>query len=282
MAIRVVVSAEDVAKEAALIIAAKAEEAAKKGRPLTVALSGGSTPRALYQMLAAPPYREGIDWESVHLFFGDERCVAPGDEESNFRMVQLSLLSDIEIPARNVHRIKGELSPRDGAALYEEDIKESFKGFDDDLGGFINDGLPVFDIVLLGLGSDGHTLSIFPGKPGRPGQPEKNGLASLDETGLLVVDTDGPGEADITGSPSRAGTGSPDLRRITMTPRLVNNARLIIFMVCGKGKAAAVSRVIDGQGKGDDDLPDPPASRIKPVSGELLWLLDDKAAALLD
>ncbi len=283
MAIRVVVSAEDVAKEAALIIAAKAEEAARKGRPLTIALSGGSTPKALYKMLAAPPYREGIDWESVHLFFGDERCVGPDDEESNFRMVQLNLLSDIEIPARNVHRVKGELSPRDGATRYEEDIKESFKGFDDAAaGGFIKDGLPVFDIILLGLGSDGHTLSIFPGKPDRSGQPDKNGLASLDESGLLVVDTDGPGSPGKEGISGKAG-GSPDIRRITMTPRLVNNARLIIFMVCGRSKARAVSRVIDGPAEaGDEQFAEPPASRIRPVSGELLWLLDDKAAALLD
>ncbi|VAW37220.1 6-phosphogluconolactonase, eukaryotic type [hydrothermal vent metagenome] len=279
MAIRVVVSAEDVAKEAALIIAAKAEAAAQKGRPLTIALSGGSTPKALYRLLAAPPYREGIDWEYVHFFFGDERCVGPGDEESNFRMAQLNLLNDIEVPARNVHRIEGELAPEEAAVRYENDIKESFKGFDDTAGGYIKDGLPVFDIVLLGLGSDGHTLSIFPDDNG---SLSKNGLASLCESGRLVVDTDGPcraGSPDEKGE-GRAGPGkSPDVRRITMTTGLVNNARLIIFMVVGRDKAEAVTRVIDG---GEAGTPEPPASRIKPVSGELLWLLDDKAAALLD
>ncbi len=272
MAIRVELNIDEVAKEVAVIIAAKAEEASKKGRPLTIVLSGGSTPKALYRLLAMPPYREGIDWEDVHIFFGDERCVGPSDEESNFRMVQLSLLNDIEIPARNVHRIQGELLPKEAAAKYEDDIKASFKGFDEDSGGFIKDGLPVFDIVLLGLGSDGHTLSIFPNDPDKPNE---NGLASIDESGRFVVDTDGPGT-------SSRKTGSPDIRRITMMPALVNNAGFIIFMVCGKAKAGAVTRVIDGPAEGDLDSPEPPASRIRPKSGELLWLLDDAAASMLD
>ncbi len=274
MAIRVELNIDEVAKEVAIIIAAKAEEASKKGRPLTIALSGGSTPKALYRLLATPPFREGICWESVHLFFGDERCVGPRNEESNFRMVMLSLLDDIEIPASNIHRIQGELEPKEAASKYEEDIKESFKGFDDDSGGFIKDGLPAFDIVLLGLGSDGHTLSIFPDNPDNMGKHNKNGLASLDELGRLVIDTDGPGDGSTN-------MGSPDIRRITMMPRLVNNAGLVIFMVCGKGKAGAVTRVIDGAGK-DDDTAAPPALRIMPTDGELLWLLDDGAASMLD
>jgi len=271
MAIRVELNIDGVAKEVAVIIASKAEAAAKKNRPLTIVLAGGATPKALYRLLAAAPYREGICWKSVHLFFGDERCVGPRNEESNFRMVSLSLLDDIEIPARNIHRIQGELEPKEAALQYEDDIKASFKGFDDESGGFISDGLPAFDIVLLGLGSDGHTLSIFPDKPDNQ---NKNGLASLDESGRLVVDTDGPGDGP-------GNTGSPDIRRITMMPRLVNNAGLIIFMVCGKAKAGAVTRVIDGAGM-DDTLPEPPALRIKPTGGELLWLLDDAAASMLD
>ncbi len=271
MALRVELNIDEVAKEVAIIIAAKAEEASKKGRPLTIALSGGSTPKALYRLLARPPFREGICWESVHLFFGDERCVGPESEESNFRMVSLSLIGDIEIPARNIHRIQGELLPKEAALKYEEDIKESFKGFDEEVGGFIKDGLPAFDIVLLGLGSDGHTLSLF---PDNPDDQNKNSLASLDKHGRLVVDTDGPGH-------SPGNIGSPDIRRITMTPKLVNNAGLIIFMVCGKAKARAVTRVIDGAGK-DDDMLAPPALRIKPTDGELLWVLDDGAASMLD
>lgn len=268
MAIRVMAGLDEVACEAARIIAAKIGEAASEGRPFTIALSGGSTPKALYKLLAEAPYREGIDWQWVHLFFGDERCVEPRDEESNFRMVQLSLLEGIEIPARNIHRIKGELEPREAASKYEDDIKKSFKGFNEVAGGFFKGALPVFDLVLLGLGSDGHTLSIFPAGEGR------EELASLEATGLLVVDTDGPGpvsEADKQ--------ASPDIRRVTMTPTLVNNARLVIFMVTGKGKARAVARVTGG---GEDGTPSPPACRIKPESGELLWLLDDEAASLLE
>jgi 6-phosphogluconolactonase len=269
MAIRMFVESDEVAAEAARIIAAKATIAAEKGRPLTIALSGGSTPKALYRLLAEPPYREDIDWQGVHLFFGDERCVPPRDEESNYRMVQLSLLEGIEIPASNVHRIDGELAPREGASRYEEDIKESFKGFREASGGFFSGNLPVFDIVLLGLGTDGHTLSIFPAAEG------KEDLASLDATGLLVVDTDGPEAAgDEVGE-----SGSPAIKRVTMTPMLVNNAELVVFMVTGRAKAHAVSRVIDGEE--EEGAVEAPARRIKPTRGEILWLLDDEAASLL-
>lgn len=264
MAIKVLADLEELAGEAARIIAAKASEASGQGRPLTIALSGGSTPKALYRLLAAPPYQEGIDWQGVHLFFGDERCVGGDNEESNFRMVKLNLLDAIEIPARNVHRMPGELPSGEGAVRYEDELRESFRGFEEEAGGCIKNALPAFDIVLLGLGSDGHTLSIF---------PDNDDLASLNRSGRLVVDTEGPGSTS-------KDVGSPDMRRITMMPSIVNNAKLVIFMVSGKAKAGAVSRVIDGED--DATLPEPPAGRIKPVSGgELLWLLDDESASLL-
>jgi 6-phosphogluconolactonase len=204
----------------------------------------------------------------MHLFFGDERCVEPRSEESNFRMVELNLLSKVEIPARNVHRIEGELASGEAAVKYEEDIKTSFNGYEQAAGGFLNSSkLPVFDIVLLGLGTDGHTLSIFPAKPG------SNDLASLDAIGRLVVDTEGPGGGN--------DSGSPDIRRVTMTTALVNSAKLVVFMVTGKAKARAVARVLDGD-DAEEEAPKPPACRIKPDSGELLWLLDDEAASLLN
>ncbi|MFI5144894.1 MAG: 6-phosphogluconolactonase, partial [Ignavibacteria bacterium] len=116
-------------------------------------LSGGSTPRNLYMILGSERFREHINWDKVYIFWGDERCVPPDSEESNYKMAYDSLLSHIEIPQKNIFRIKGELSPQEAAKEYENRLKEFFP----------NNNLPSFDIILLGLGEDGHTASLFPG-----------------------------------------------------------------------------------------------------------------------
>ena len=128
---------------------------ARSGR-FTVALSGGSTPKVLYSLLASPEYRERIDWLHVHLFWGDERCVPPDHPESNYRMVQEALLSKIQIPPENIHRMAGEKDPQTAAVEYEQELRDFFQ---------TKDAAPRFDLILLGLGEDGHTASLFPGTP---------------------------------------------------------------------------------------------------------------------
>jgi len=141
-------------KAAERFITLAADAISRSGR-FTVALSGGSTPKALYSLLASPAYRERIDWSRIHLFWGDERCVPPDHPESNFRMVQESLLSRIQIPSENVHRMMGEKEPEQARQEYEEHLKQFFR---------LPPGeVPRFDLILLGLGEDGHTASLFPG-----------------------------------------------------------------------------------------------------------------------
>ena len=208
--------------------------------PFTLVLSGGSTPVTLYRMLAAPPYRDDMPWHRVHLFFGDERCVGPEDSASNYRMVKETLLSHISIPPENVHRIMGELEPAEAALEYERELRRFFGEVD----------LPVFDMVLLGLGRDCHTLSMFPGS------------AALDEEDRLVKEN----YIEALGS-----------WRVTMTFPLVNNASNIVFLVAGRDKAGALKEVIEGHYAPDAV----PAQRVRPGMGEVVWLVDDGAAALL-
>jgi 6-phosphogluconolactonase len=133
------------------------ESNAASGEMLTVALSGGHTPKAFFQVLAEPPYRDGLPWDKVVLFWGDERCVPPDDDQSNFKMTNDALLSHINIPEANIHRVLGENPPDEEATRYEEEIKRNIPA-----GG---NGFPRFDWIFLGMGEDGHTASLFPGAP---------------------------------------------------------------------------------------------------------------------
>jgi len=130
------------------------EEKAALGESLTVALSGGHTPKAFFEILAQPPYKEGISWKNVVFFWGDERCVPPDNDESNFKMTNLALLSQIDIPASNIHRVLGEDPPTNEALRYSKVIEENVSSIN---------GFPQFDWIFLGMGDDGHTASLFPG-----------------------------------------------------------------------------------------------------------------------
>ncbi len=212
------------------------EEMQRKGF-FTVALSGGETPLGFYELLASE-FRERVPWKDVYLFWGDERCVGPGNEESNFGAAYNALISRAGVPRENVHRMRGEIEPARAAVEYEREIRGFFLAYG-------QEGTPEFDLVLLGLGADGHTLSLFPGSP------------ALAEQDRLVVDVVAPGGG----------------RRITMTPPLVNNARAAAFLVTGPKKAAMLKEVI---------VPGParyPAQAIRPASGNLIWLVDREAAS---
>jgi 6-phosphogluconolactonase len=214
-----------------------ARESVKASERFTVALSGGSTPKHLYSLLASPDYKNQIPWSNVQLFWGDERCVPPDHPESNFRMAQEALLSKIKIPPENIHRMRGEQEPLAAAAEYEEDLQKYF--------GLQRGALPRFDLILLGIGEDGHTASLFPGSE------------ALNETKHLVV------------APFVATLNS---YRLSLSLPVLNNAANVWFLVTGASKVDAVKKVFSA-------FSDLPAARIQPVNGKLTWFITGDAAS---
>lgn len=234
---------EDLYQQAATLFVRITTEAAFARGRFSVALSGGSTPRGVYKLLTHDGVRERIPWPQGHLFWGDERCVASSDPESNYRMTEETLLTRVPIPSENVHRIPAERAPAQAASDYEQTLREAFA---------ISKGeLPQFDLVFLGMGPDGHTASLFPG------------TAGLQETKRLVV---------------AHHVEKLKASRITLTPSVLNHAAHVVFLVCGVDKSSTLREVLQGP-----YLPDLlPAQLIRPVNGTLLWLVDQDAASLLN
>lgn len=206
-----------------------------------VALSGGSTPAVLFR-LWAEEYRDRIDWEKVHFFWGDERCVPPDDEESNFKMADDLLMSRVGVPSCNIHRLRGELPAEAESGRYGEEIEECLP---------IENGWPVFDLIILGMGGDGHTASIFPHQ-----------IELMEADDICAV-----AEHPVTGQ-----------ERITLTGKVLNNARNIAFLVTGKSKADKVAAILN-EGEGASEYP---AAHIQPAHGQLYWFMDQKAAQGVD
>jgi 6-phosphogluconolactonase len=232
---------EMVEVEAERIVTGARESIARKGCFL-LSLAGGSTPRPLYELLATPRFATRIDWPHVHVFWGDERCVPPDNPESNYRMAREALLDHVEFPPTNVHRIRGEDEPTKAAAAYEEMLGAFFGS---------REILPraSFDLVLLGMGADGHTASLFPGS------------AAARETRRWVVASPGP---------------QPGRWRISLTPVLLNAAEDVTFLVSGANKADRLKELFE------DRRPDRlPAQFIRPTHGALHWMIDAAAAARL-
>ena len=225
------------AAEQFIVLAAKAQQ---HHHPFVVALSGGTTPAALYRVLSSS-YRTQVDWLNIEFFFGDERAVPPDHPDSNFRLASESLFRPAGIHAGQIHRMRGEMEDLDAAAeLYSEE-----------LGPWATDDLPRFDLVLLGLGPDGHTASLFPNS------------AVLEERTRWVVPI--------------FDSAKPPPRRLTLTLPVLNAARQVIFLVSGKDKAPAVREVLKGNAPGAQY----PAKLVRPGADRLLWLLDQEAAVLL-
>jgi 6-phosphogluconolactonase len=220
-------------------VSAARESVARSGR-FMVAISGGETVREMHRKLAAPPAVAAIPWADTHFFWVDERCVGSGDPRSNFGTAWRDFLSLVPVPKGNVHSIHGESSPEDGAANYELELVRSFH--------LEKNEIPVFDLVFLGMGSDGHTASLFPKS------------SALREEKRRAVAVHG---------------GVPPVDRITLTRPVLNRARHIVFLVSGGEKAETVRAVLSGDGSAL------PAGMIRPLRGELLWLLDREAAHLL-
>jgi 6-phosphogluconolactonase len=201
-----------------------------------VALSGGETPRRMYSRLAKAPFAHAVDWSKVHLFFGDERTVPPTDHNSNFGMIDLDFLSHIDIPHGNVHRIVGEIDPEEAARRYERELEKAFGQKE-----------VRFDLVLLGLGEDGHTASLFP-------------KTKLMDDGQSLV----------------CAVYVPQLEswRISLTFRAINNARRVLFLVAGGDKASILEQVL-GAKEATKELP---ATLVMPKEGTLIWMVDHDAA----
>ncbi len=235
----------EMSEAVARLFTSRANEAVSSRGRFTAALSGGKTPVTLYTMLTQKPFASRIPWAHVHLFWVDERCVPSDREDSNYRMVRERLLDHVPILPGNVHRMQGEMDPVEAAARYEEGMRQFFASSGSSEGAF-----PVFDLVLLGLGGDGHTASLFPG------------TRAIRESARWVL-------AHYVDA--QRGW------RITLTPPVINAARTVAFIVAGAEKAAVLKDVMEGPYR-PDFLP---AQIIRPDSGELLWMLDRDAAAQL-
>ncbi len=212
----------------------------------TVALSGGSTPQHLFNLLASEPFSEQVDWSKTQIFWGDERCVPPDSPESNYGKAKAILLDNVPIPPDNVHRILGELVPERAAEAYEETLLQFFSA----LQGEEERVHARFDLVLLGMGDDGHTASLFPGTP------------AVDEQTRWVV---------------AQYIDKLAAWRVTLTPAILNRAENIVFLVAGQGKSNTLERVVYGSFQPERY----PAQIIQPDSGVLLWMVDEAAAARL-
>ena len=236
-AVRVLPDPEALAEAAARLVVEHAQTAITARGRFSIALSGGSTPRALHAKLASPALKDQVDWPRVHVFFGDERCVPPDDEQSNYHLARTTLLDFVNIQNENVHRMMGEIEPHAAAQQYEEDLRAFFQA-----------DQPSLDLILLGMGDNGHTASLFPG------------LQAVHEQERWVVAEYVPEVA---------------MWRLTLTPAVLNVARATVFLVTGQAKASMLKRVLEGPFS-PSELP---AQVVRPTEGELLWLVDAAAAA---
>jgi 6-phosphogluconolactonase len=250
--IRIFPDAATLSRAAAALFVRQAGDAARERGCFSVALAGGRTPADMYRLLARPPLSREVDWQRVHIFWGDERCVPPDDPRSNARMAHETFLDHVPIPAEQVHPMACHRLPigslgqasrqaaREAARRYE-DLLRDFFGTDD----------PAFDLVLLGLGKNGHTASLFP----------RSAALRETERWTSVVDVSGQ-----------------DYHRMTLTAPLINQAQIVVFLVSGAEKSTVLREVLTGP----FDPMRLPAQLIRPRGERPLWLVDQSAAAGLD
>ncbi len=242
--VRILTNIDAIAKRAAQDFLQSATQAVSEKGSFTVALSGGSTPKALYSLLAGDSaLRSQLPWDKMYVYFGDERSVGPDHADSNFRMASETMLSKVPLKPEQVFRIKGEYKETEKAAQeYEQVLRTSFK--------IAGGQFPRFDLVFLGIGNEGHTASLFPG------------TKALHETKRLVA---------------RNWVGKLYTNRITLTAPAINNAARVIFMITGADKALALKGILEGPYE-PDQLP---AQLIHPPNGKLVWLVDTIAGGML-
>ncbi len=226
----------EVAKQFSAYFADKTDSS----EPFHVALSGGSTPKIVFDVLAEN-FADKIDWSQVHFYWGDERCVPPTDDDSNYKMTMEHIFSKIEVPKENIHRVLGENEPKGEAMRYANLLEINLDRVD---------GIPQFDLVILGMGDDGHTASIFPHE-----------IELWESNDHCVVATH-PDSGQI---------------RVSINGKVINQAKEVAFLVTGKSKADKVKAII-GKTEGSEKYP---ASLVNPKSGNLIWFLDEDAASNL-
>jgi len=237
--IRICDDLEALSRATAELFTAEARQAVKDRGRFSVALSGGDTPRRTYELLAQEPFRDLVPWQNTHIFWGDERCVPANDLRSNARMAHQALLDHVPVPQHQVHPMVCDRSPQEAAVAYEALLH-----------GFFAAGSPRFDMILLGLGENGHTASLFPGTP------------VLEEPQRWVAEV---------------YVAEEGLHRLTLTASAINQAALVVFLVSGYAKDPILRKVLEEtQNPGGI-----PARMIKPADGKLLWLVDRDAASLL-
>jgi 6-phosphogluconolactonase len=228
---------------AAEIFIRNGTEAIQKQGRFTVALAGGSTPKSLYRLLAGEPFKSQIEWRNVFFFFGDERNVLPVSEESNYRMADENLFKPLEISTENIFRWKTELTNAELIAdKYQDSIVKFFN--------LVNSKFPRFDLILLGMGDDGHTASLFPH------------TKALGENVRIAVANPVEKLATV---------------RLTLTFPALNNAANVVFLVAGENKAESLQAIIEGDGQPEKY----PAQNIHPENGSVFWLVDENAAKML-
>jgi 6-phosphogluconolactonase len=234
---------EDLFEAAAQFVVQSLAFQPDRDKTYSVALSGGSTPQRLFARLAADPYRSQVDWSSVLIFWGDERAVSPDHSESNFRMAKENLLDRVPIPPDKIFRMEGERPAQEAAVRYEEVLLRAFPHKNEE-------GVPRFDLILLGMGPDGHTASLFPE------------TAVLEERKQWVA---------------APWVGKFHTHRITLTPPVFNAAKRVLFVVGGSDKDKAAEAVLEGPFQPKRY----PAQIVNPTQGDVVWLLDREAASRL-
>lgn len=227
-------------KAGATLFADNAHRAIQRKGFFTVALSGGATPRGMHRRLAEEPFRSSIRWEKAHFFWVDDRCVPVEDPASNYGAASKDFIDRLPIFKTNVHPMPVHMAPDEGALHYQKEIIDFFETNTDEI--------PVFDLILLGIGTDGHTASLFPE------------TSALQEQKQFI---------------STVKAGMPNVNRLTMTYPILNRARRVVFLASGKGKAEIIQAILEKEQQGL------PALGIRPRSGKLVWLVDREAASLL-
>jgi 6-phosphogluconolactonase len=241
-AVQVLKDEDAVARAAADIFVNLAPQPHGNRGPFRMALAGGTTPQALYALLASSEYRHRVAWDRVSFFFGDERAVPPDHPDSNYRAANDALFRPLDISQKNIYRMKAEMPDLEAAAAaYERELQSAFEGA----------RVPRFDLIFLGMGPDGHTASLFPGSP------------ALAECKRLV--------APVTDAPK------PPPRRLTLTVPVLNAAKLVLFIMTGADKAPALHEALKGTASPDQY----PAKHVRPGPERLAWLVDEAAGRML-
>jgi 6-phosphogluconolactonase len=237
--VRVFQDLEELSRGAAESFAALSKKSLASRNRFVVALSGGLTPHRLYSLLGSPQYRDVIDWSRIYIFWTDERCVPKDHPESNYKLAYDAFLSHVPLPAQNIHRIRGEDGPHKAAEAYEDELRNIFSG----------PGAIVFDLILLGVGEDGHTASLFPGSP------------ALDEKMRPAVPV---------------YLAEPKINRVTLTLPVLNGAAQVLFLASGRAKAGVVHEIVE-----DGNPKQYPAGLVQPLRGSVVWMLDRDASSAL-